>query len=601
MRSFLTTALVVLATIPLTVRADVTIRYRGEMTSPIGGAPGRITAYVVRMKGNKGITVDDSETTIVDFGRQQVTVIDTVRRKYATVSAAEYGKWTEERMPDAAPETADMEGMLKSMKAVCETKKSGATETIQGVLAEEREITCTTTMKAPEGTQDQAAAFLTGMSMKSVMRIWSAAPSERLRVPGLWQLSGFDAWEKYFENPMGSLGEMAPEGMKPMMEALEKDQSTMLRSSMEMSMKMPMAGAAESEMPVFKASNEVVGLSTELLDDSLFDVPGDCSAEPFEDLMKGITDAEMESEKAEEAKASAQAAPLRAIPENVKAFIPLLYPLTQTEPVTPVDAGGEKVQGVVQLLVTVGAKGNVEELEVLTGPEALRKSATDSVRQWSFRPVIRDGAPVAAYTEVRVDFTDYSKGPPPASSFQYTPEMEAADDRLEQLRKSLPRSPEQEFADVEQDAGGGDKERRYDRLGELALKAAELGANDKAKAYATELLMGAQADAGGWNYGNAVHKGHTVLGLVALRSDDVATARSQLLESGKTPGSPQLNSFGPNMTLANELLKRGERDVVVEYFDMCRKFWKLGGGKLDSWSKMVRNGEMPAFGANLVY
>jgi hypothetical protein len=57
---------------------------------------------------------------------------------------------------------------------------------------------------------------------------------------------------------------------------------------------------------------------------------------------------------------------------------------------------------------------------------------------------------------------------------------------------------------------------------------------------------------------------HLVLGLLALRNDDVATARSQLLEAGKTPGSPQLNSFGLNMMPASELLKRGERDAVIE-------------------------------------
>jgi hypothetical protein len=86
-----------------------------------------------------------------------------------------------------------------------------------------------------------------------------------------------------------------------------------------------------------------------------------------------------------------------------------------------------------------------------------------------------------------------------------------------------------------------------------------------------------------------------VLGLLALRSDDVPTAREELLKAGKTPGSPQLNSFGPNMTLASELLQKGERNTVLDYFELCRKFWKMGGQKLDSWSEMVRNGKTPPF------
>jgi hypothetical protein len=104
-----------------------------------------------------------------------------------------------------------------------------------------------------------------------------------------------------------------------------------------------------------------------------------------------------------------------------------------------------------------------------------------------------------------------------------------------------------------------------------------------------------------WDYGNAVHDGNMVLGLVALRSGSVAQAREYLLEAGKTPGSPQLNSFGTNMQLAKELVEKDERDVVLQYFDLCRKFWKMDRGRLDQWSATVRGGGTPDFGANLLY
>jgi hypothetical protein len=48
-----------------------------------------------------------------------------------------------------------------------------------------------------------------------------------------------------------------------------------------------------------------------------------------------------------------------------------------------------------------------------------------------------------------------------------------------------------------------------------------------------------------------------VLGQVALRRGDAKKAASFLLAAGKTWGSPQLNSFGPNMPLANDLLAAG--------------------------------------------
>ncbi len=51
--------------------------------------------------------------------------------------------------------------------------------------------------------------------------------------------------------------------------------------------------------------------------------------------------------------------------------------------------------------------------------------------------------------------------------------------------------------------------------------------------------------------------------------------KKYLIAAGKSPGSPQMDSFGPNMTLAKDLLEKGERDAVLEYFMRCRKFWKM--------------------------
>ena len=91
--------------------------------------------------------------------------------------------------------------------------------------------------------------------------------------------------------------------------------------------------------------------------------------------------------------------------------------------------------------------------------------------------------------------------------------------------------------------------------------------------------------------------------MLALRDDVVEAAAAHLLDAGRTPGSPVLGSFGPNMTLAQKLLERGERDVVLEYLLLCRDFWKMGAedGRLDRWSLVVRNGGIPDFRANLVY
>jgi hypothetical protein len=90
-----------------------------------------------------------------------------------------------------------------------------------------------------------------------------------------------------------------------------------------------------------------------------------------------------------------------------------------------------------------------------------------------------------------------------------------------------------------------------------------------------------------------------ILGLVALQSGHLSEAQKYLLGAGQTPGSPSLTIGRPNMLLAKKLLEIGDRDTVLEYFSLCRRFWLAGQDKLDSWSATVRAGGVPAFGDNL--
>lgn len=101
--------------------------------------------------------------------------------------------------------------------------------------------------------------------------------------------------------------------------------------------------------------------------------------------------------------------------------------------------------------------------------------------------------------------------------------------------------------------------------------------------------------------GEAFHLANTLLGRNALRVGDVEGARRHLIEAGKTSGSPALVSFGPDMRLAKELLEQGERKVVLEYFELCKQFWRKGLDRLNDWSLIVKEGGMPDFEANLEY
>ena len=118
---------------------------------------------------------------------------------------------------------------------------------------------------------------------------------------------------------------------------------------------------------------------------------------------------------------------------------------------------------------------------------------------------------------------------------------------------------------------------------------------------ATEALELARRIPEDWNYGNAVHDANIVLGRIALLGGNNEAAIEHLRIAGETPGSPQLNSFGPNMTLARDLLQQGEWNPVYDYLEQCRAFWKLGRTRIDRWQELVSAKQIPDFGANIYY
>jgi tetratricopeptide (TPR) repeat protein len=146
-----------------------------------------------------------------------------------------------------------------------------------------------------------------------------------------------------------------------------------------------------------------------------------------------------------------------------------------------------------------------------------------------------------------------------------------------------------------------DPEERFSRLTNLTKNAFEAGELAKAETRANQLLALAAEFRSSWNYGNAVHHGNLVIGRILLRRGEIEAAKRRLLEAGGTPGSAQLDSFGPNMSLAKELLERGEKEIVLGYFQRCASFWKMDYGKLARWRAEVEAGRIPNFGANLLY
>ncbi len=94
-----------------------------------------------------------------------------------------------------------------------------------------------------------------------------------------------------------------------------------------------------------------------------------------------------------------------------------------------------------------------------------------------------------------------------------------------------------------------------------------------------------------FQYGNAIHWANIALGCAALAHDRLSLASEYLVRAGKTPGSPQLDNFGPDRDLARQLLARGERTAVLAYLTDCARFWKGREALLETWRAAIERGE----------
>lgn len=142
-------------------------------------------------------------------------------------------------------------------------------------------------------------------------------------------------------------------------------------------------------------------------------------------------------------------------------------------------------------------------------------------------------------------------------------------------------------------------------LTNLATTAYNAGEYDKARRYASKLLALAQqlAQSGEPDYfkrgDKATYTANLVVGRLALRDGRPAEAEACLLTMGRLFSSSIKSAFGPNMSLARDLLLAGRRDAALGYLDECGKVWN--DPALAEWRSAIQQGKTPDFGANLDY
>jgi protein TonB len=83
----------------------------------------------------------------------------------------------------------------------------------------------------------------------------------------------------------------------------------------------------------------------------------------------------------------------------------------RVRPVYPKLAKQAHIQGTVKLVAVIDEEGVVDRLKLISGHPLLVEATFDAVKQWLYRPAIRNGVPVSVITTIEVAFTMDGRSP----------------------------------------------------------------------------------------------------------------------------------------------------------------------------------------------
>ena len=140
-----------------------------------------------------------------------------------------------------------------------------------------------------------------------------------------------------------------------------------------------------------------------------------------------------------------------------------------------------------------------------------------------------------------------------------------------------------------------DEYERWAWLDDAAVLAYEIQEYEKAEQYSLESLSLSGGYVNNWNYGNSIHNANMVLGRLSLRDGKIEVAKEYLLKSAQSKGSPQLDTFGPSLMLAKEVLEAGEKEAVLKYLRSVSTFWEMDNGCIGNLINEIENNKESIF------
>ena len=286
--------------------ADATVRYHTDVqmapgtgiSAPLNQALGGMRDMVIRIKGNKAYSSQGNLVTIMDLATQELTLVDAPHKRFASAPSSKY---TEQMKAAASAIPPQARELFASMKSNLESHSTGRTEVIQGIPAEEREFVMTLDMAAPGGPAAPAPF------MKLIMQVWSPKPDDAQNVAALRELKNYTASASVAMNPADIIKQIAGgmpgfgDNLAAVVTQSTENGSVALRTHMEIMMPLlalmsrqlpqqpgqPLAGL-DPNAPLIQLTQEVVELSTDPVDDSLFTVPAGYQPASLEEILNGM-------------------------------------------------------------------------------------------------------------------------------------------------------------------------------------------------------------------------------------------------------------------------------------------------------------------------
>lgn len=318
MRAFRGFVVLMLLTLPALLRADTTLRFKMDMKLAAGLPPAATEQMaknqdtqfpretVVELKGDKGYSNAGRTISLMDLTKQEITLIDPQHKLFATVYIKDFPGAMAAAMPTMPP---GAQKFLETIKPDFSMQKTGKTDAILGVQAEETEWTISLQMTIPAGLPLGLGTLKPGDTitlMKMVMRIWTPLPAEVDRVPALSEFAAH-SWKQLSADPATSMQQLIPnlpglsDGLAKIAEAMSKKTGPALRTHGElyvpvlaqlsgmMQGKMPpVLGTYDPSTPLVQTDTEIVEISSAPVDDSIFAIPSDYSATSLPDLLKAM-------------------------------------------------------------------------------------------------------------------------------------------------------------------------------------------------------------------------------------------------------------------------------------------------------------------------